>query len=547
VVAFVQRRTLVRASTGGQTTPGEERASIAHALHARRELVLRRWEQRVLADPVVPEANGLAPPVLRDHVPEIFDAILDALHTSAMPRSTVVARGFGHTAGPSKHARERLAQGYSTTSALRELSHFRTTVIEVIEETGPLDARTMKIVDVVIDEAMSTAAEMIDAAGKEAILHEQRRLRSVLELLPVGVFVLDAGGAIVETNAAAKSLWGVTSLVGGPKDDAQYEAYWASTGERLRAKEWAAAQMIAKGELVGPQEVDIVTATGERRTILSSAAPLLVDGGRPIGGVAVNVDVTELRRAESSLRAALDDERAAHEALAREAAFRERFIGILGHDLRTPLTAISVGASTLKRGERELTQMRVAERIASAAHRMEGMIRDLLDVTRARHGGGIAVFPKPMRLDEICRAVVDEIELAYPDRTVDLRAEGDCAGEFDADRMAQVVSNLVTNALEYSEPTTAIEVAIDCSAPSEVRLEVHNEGAPIPRASIPSLFDPFTRGSDAGSRSSASKRRKGLGLGLFIVNEIVRAHGGRIEVRSDAEGGTTFEVRLPRR
>jgi signal transduction histidine kinase len=191
--------------------------------------------------------------------------------------------------------------------------------------------------------------------------------------------------------------------------------------------------------------------------------------------------------------------------------------------------------------------MRVAERIASAAHRMERMIRDLLDVTRARQGGGIAVFTAIVCLDDVCRSVLDEIELAYPDRTVHLRSMGDCEGQFDPDRMAQVVSNLVCNALDYSAESDSVEVEVNGADERVVELRVHNEGEPIPRASLPSLFDPFTRGSDAGARTATTRRRKGLGLGLYIVNEIVRAHGGRIEVRSEPDHGTTFQVRMPRR
>lgn len=249
---------------------------------------------------------------------------------------------------------------------------------------------------------------------------------------------------------------------------------------------------------------------------------------------------------ERTLHEALEKERAANEELGREASFRERFVGVLGHDLRTPLTAINVGAATLRRSALNLTQMRVAERIASAALRMDRMIVDLLDVTRARQGGGLQVFPKAVRLDAICRGVLDEIELAYPNRSVHLDVRGDSEGMLDADRMAQVVTNLVTNALEYSPSDTAVRVELEGTSHDEIRLTIHNEGAPIARESLPSLFDPFTRGATPSRPPATSHRRRGLGLGLYIVDQIVRAHGGSIGVRSDADAGTTFEVRLPR-
>lgn len=173
---------------------------------------------------------------------------------------------------------------------------------------------------------------------------------------------------------------------------------------------------------------------------------------------------------------------------------------------------------------------------------MARMISDLLDLTRVRQGVGLPVVPAPMDLREVCAQVLDEIAVAYPARRAELVADVDCRGEWDRDRIAQVVSNLVVNALEYSPPETRVRVELGCADPQRVTLAVHNAGPPIEPATIATLFDPFKR----GAASATSAPRKGLGLGLFIAREIVRAHGGSIDVRSDAPEGTTFTVSVPR-
>lgn len=496
-----------------------------------REEVVRAWTERVLADPVVPEANRLPEPLLRDDVPTIFDHIVDAIATNDRVSETD-GRTIGHGPAPRAHASQRLRAGYSAAAALRELSHFRVVLIEAFGESGErVQGDVAAVVHVAIDEAMSQAAALIDDAANGRVVREERRLRNVLELLPVGVFVVDAEGAITETNDAARRIWGITPKVGSAKEYGAYEAYSTTTGERLEAEEWALARTL-RGEVVEPQELEIVTATGERRIILNSAAPLRDDTGRIVGGVAVNVDITDRKSAEAALMNA-------KESLELDAVFRERFIGVLGHDLRTPLSAISLGASALVRHELPIGEARIAQRIATSAARMDRMIRDLLDVVRATQGG-IPIERKPAHLDDVVRTVIDEIELAYPDRVIELKSHGGCDGQFDTDRMAQAVTNLVTNALDYSPPDTRVRVDVG-GTEGTVRLRVNNVGTQIPPSAIATLFHPFTRGA-----AHVAEKRKGLGLGLYIVNEIVRAHGGTIVVASDAENGTTFEVLLPR-
>jgi signal transduction histidine kinase len=256
-------------------------------------------------------------------------------------------------------------------------------------------------------------------------------------------------------------------------------------------------------------------------------------------------DVTQARQEERRAREALKRARVREEHMEEEAEFRERFIGILGHDLRSPLNAISLSARALSRyGPLTQLQQDLGQRIELSAARMTKMISDILDLTRARLSGGIPLVLEPTYLADVCQQVVKELTAAYPNRSIVYDQEGAGEGVWDAERLTQVLSNLVANALEHGGADVPVFVR---SHPCEdlVALEVHNPGAPIPQHLLATLFEPFRRGS--GSSPAQSKgRRGGLGLGLYIVKEIVEAHGGRVSVRSSLEEGTTFTVLLPR-
>jgi signal transduction histidine kinase len=209
--------------------------------------------------------------------------------------------------------------------------------------------------------------------------------------------------------------------------------------------------------------------------------------------------------------------------------------------LRNPLSAIALAVSVLLQRGLDARQARHALRIQRSAERATRMIRDLLDFTRARQGAGIPVYPKPVDLHEVVHAVVDEVHAAAPERRIDAEYTGSGAGTWDPDRLAQVLSNLMGNALQYSPPDTGVRV-VSRGEESGVVLEVHNQGAPIPPERQPRIFEPLERGVEQPEDRSG----RSIGLGLYIVRSIVHAHGGSVEVRSTAGEGTTFTVRLPR-
>jgi signal transduction histidine kinase len=217
------------------------------------------------------------------------------------------------------------------------------------------------------------------------------------------------------------------------------------------------------------------------------------------------------------------------------AEFREMFIGILGHDLRNPLAAIGLTATTLLRhgGLDEQGQKQVT-RIVNSQERMTKMIAQLLDLTRARLGGGFSFEPRPTDLREVFQGVVEEFETP-----IQLEVEGDVTGTWDPDRLAEAFSNIARNAVEHAVPGTPVVVKARAEGP-EVVVEISNEGPPIPDDVLPFIFEPFRR-----ARQHERSATGNLGLGLYIARQIVSSGSGTL-VAYSTDGRTTFSMRLPR-
>ena len=222
----------------------------------------------------------------------------------------------------------------------------------------------------------------------------------------------------------------------------------------------------------------------------------------------------------------------------------DRVMGVLGHELRNPLSAIAALARVTM--TRDDLPGDVRERLAQmdrAAQRSLAMIKSLLDFSESRWRGSLPARPVLAQPGAIAGGVVDELRAAHPDRTIALDVRSQVAVELDPARMEQVLSNLIGNAIMHGAADSPIEVWVDVGE-SEALLAVKNRGPVIPREQVASLFQPFTQG--AAPDAPGGDRPRGLGLGLYIVQEIVDAHGGTISVDSDGERGTTFLIRLPR-
>jgi PAS domain S-box-containing protein len=373
--------------------------------------------------------------------------------------------------------------------------------------------------------AVVTARDETERLSREVAQAETLALLdSLLSTAPIGLAFLDRQLRYVRINRM------LADLLGMPMDQSLgrtmrevLPAHEADVLEPLVRQVFQTGEPLRDTELTLPAKED----GGQARHYLGSSYPVRDAQGEVRWVGLVVVDITERQCTEAELR--------------RAAEFRERFLGIVSHDLRNPLNAILLSANALMCAE-DLPprHLKAVRRVVTSAERMARMIGELLDFTRGRLGGGIPVSPRPMNLLLLVRHVLEELEAGHPGRELRLEARGDFQGEWDPDRLAQVIGNLGKNALDYSPEGTPVRFTLRDEGGSVV-LEVNNAGPPIPAERLATIFEPFRRFAK-GSPHPAS----GLGLGLYIVEQIVRGHGGTASVRSSEEEGTTFTVRLPR-
>ena len=373
---------------------------LAQILRTKRAAILEDWHRAVVADVQVPVASTLSAPALRDHVPEILDAIIEALERGLDGAEASSGRELAERKMPRAHAIERFAQGYSLAAMMREISHLRAALIASYWDEAHFDARGVQFLHAVLDECSAIAAVQLERAAAAQLRAERESLREAVEV-------------------------------------------------------------------------------------------------------------------------------------------REHFVAVLSHDLRNPLNTIKMANGLLATAtDASPPQKELIARSTRAVDRMRTMIEEILDFTKVR-SGALVLERTPVDLARLSGDLVEELRGAHPDRVVRARMTGALEGQWDGVRLAQVVSNLLSNALAYGAPRTPVDLEVAAEADSVV-IRVHNEGAPIPKESQEKIFDAFHRGDGESSNPN------GIGLGLYIASEIVRAHGGTIGVESEEGRGTTFTVRLPR-
>lgn len=366
------------------------------------------------------------------------------------------------------------------------------------------------------------------AIHQEQVARRVDELEGVLHSIPEAVYIGDANG-LTRCNLAGAQMLGFEDPQGLLRSVESLveliDTRDAVTGQPI-AVEDQPFMRAARGESTVRDVRLRQVGTGNTIVVRCSAAPLRRDG-KVVGAVAINTDITGQKKATADSAEAL--------------ALRDRVMGILGHELRDPLSTMRAAAGLLLR-QQSLPDglLRIAQRIDDAAERMAQLISNLLDFTQTRFLGAIPLAATDSDIASVCQRVVQELELGYPHHAIRLCSTGDTRGRWDPARIAQIVSNLVMNAIRHGDAAQPIHVNLDGGAAS-VLLEVHNWGRPIPPAVLPTVFEPFRRGPAVGGAAS-----RGLGLGLYIVEQIVRAHGGEIRVRSSEREGTIFSVSLPR-
>lgn len=374
-------------------------------------------------------------------------------------------------------------------------------------------ARVADIVGTLVRAASSVREHSPEDRLLESISRERRLLEQVLHQLPSGVLLTDPSGRVLLQNAESERIIGTRI----PPDPADWS--WERAGLTIPLDDSPLFRALRRGEHSIRQEVAAARADGREMWLSVNSGPVRGDDGELVAAVAAFEDITERRRTAL--------------ALEEEGRLRERFMAILGHDLRTPAAAVLMSAQLLQRtGTLDAYQQNLVQRIVSSGQRMERMIRELLDLGMIR-AGRIALVRARCDLAAICEEVLDELRSTWPDRTVVVDLDAPAVGVWDADRLAQVISNLVGNALAHGSAEHPVQVTLR-SAPESCCVEIRNVGPSIPPELVESLFQPF-------HGLARRNRHSGLGLGLFISHAIVSAHGGAIALESS---GSEVVVRL---
>ena len=358
---------------------------------------------------------------------------------------------------------------------------------------------------------------------EQALRRGEERLRLALEVTGLGTWDYDVPAARFECDERCRTLLGLAPA-------ASYSLEQGFSAMAVEDRDDVAAALQRALDPAGDGRYDceyrtLVGPDGHARW-LRGAGQAYFQGGRAPRLVGTLLDVTARKREEEDAR--------------RRGEFEQQLIGIVSHDLRNPISAMIMSAALLaQRLPANSPLAGLAGRILSSGDRAVRLIRDLLDFTQARSASGIPIHRRAADVHELCRQTVEEVSLNHPDRAVVHAQDGDGDGLWDPDRLAQVIGNLAINAVSYSPADTRVTVHSRGLA-DRVVIEVHNHGPAIPLPVQPTLFVPFQR------RERRRDPDRSIGLGLFIVREIVAAHGGEVHVRSSDGDGTRFSVELPR-
>jgi PAS domain S-box-containing protein len=396
---------------------------------------------------------------------------------------------------------------------------------------------------------------------------ERQRLQAVLEVLPVGVCMVNTAGEVLTRNQADRAIWGYGPPNGIAQEGAEpRQGWWASTGQRILPDEWGLARALRHGEETRGQEIIVQADNGHPHTFLSAAVPIQGTDGAIVGAVAAMLDITKRKQLEESLRQAEREqlEIARKEAELQALVLREAnqrmdaFLGIVSHELKTPLTTLKLQMQLFHRrlGRLPSHVSKSAEEMAGElkslqAHslrslyqvdRLDRLVNDLLDLSRIQ-AGKLELREEHADLRAIIRDTVEEQRHLAPQRSLRLQPlpEQPIPIQGDAERIGQVVTNYLTNALKYSLENRPVEIGVQIEE-KQARVWVRDEGAGIPSEEHTQIWERFHR---VPGMKVVSGSGIGLGLGLYISRTIVERHGGQVGVESTPGAGSTFWFTLP--
>lgn len=419
--------------------------------------------------------------------------------------------------------RERAAFARAVDPQQRELysTEYRLIGLDGVERTIRASGRgifdegggAMGLTGVLEDVTLQRRAE-------EAMRERETEFRMLAENSPDLIARFDRAHRFVYLNHSVLRLAGVpvATLLGKPLDDL---ALFQES-----AADWHAAIDTAYAGSDATLAFSHAADDGAHHDFQARLVPERNGRGQVVSALGITRDITAIKQAEREAQ--------------QRAVLAEQLIGIVSHDLRNPLNAILLGTHVLRASELTPQHARTVSRIASSAERATRLVADLLDFTQARLGGGLRVEPRDVEVHSLVADCVEELRLSWPGRMLDARALGTGSARLDPDRLTQVIGNLASNALTYGAPDQPVTIT-SCVEADVVELHVHNHGRPIAGDLLAHIFQPMRRGEQSVKLGSRS-----IGLGLYIVKEIVSAHAGLVTVTSTEADGTEFLVRLPR-
>lgn len=513
----------------------------------------------------VPAARSLSDVLLIDSLPELLQALATRLTEPHAADSVVTITRISEA-----HAEQRAAlPAYTVGDVLREYQLLRRLIFNVLRPTGCFGDAQQDVIQDAIDNGVTWALRRFcaisdareararhDAAEAHAQIERQlAELNTIIDCLPEAVSLGTFDG-ITRANQRALAMFGFETL-------AELNGDLASLARVMQSCDPDTGDLIPFTSLPFVQALHGVSAvadtavrharTGARRIIRASSAPVRV-GGVIVGAVSVNVDVTEERQREQALARALAGEQEARREvqatvalLENERALREQFVSALTHDLRTPLTAAKMSAEV---GVRTLAldattesiekARRLLRRIVDGIGRTETLIQDLLDTNRIKAGEPLAMDFEDVNLTDLVQECLDDLAAMHGKRFVlESSSPGPVHGKCSPTGVRRMLENLCGNAVKYGQPDTPITVRLN-ERHGVVAIHVHNVGPAIPPEDHQALFEPFRRLAPAQESG-----QKGWGIGLTLVRGIAEAHGGRADVESAVDEGTTFSILLP--
>jgi PAS domain S-box-containing protein len=440
----------------------EDRApsTIGSFMRAHRAELLKRWEREMRS---LPTDRRLSRPALIDDLPDLLDritAVAGALATGQTPSS------------PPKsdiHGRHRQRQGIALWEVVAELSILRECVMDLWTDTQGRSDGEMRALHRALDQAIMTSVESYVAERQrilralqqevEARALAERRIETLVSSHPDFFYLLDRDHRFLYISPSLLQLWGRSAdeAVGKTFEELGYPP------ELVHKHEQQLNEVLA-GHIVRGENL-FTSPSGSTRAYEYIFVPVFGEDGSIDAIAGVTRDMTEKKAQGAALESAV--------------ASSEQLLAVLGHDLRTPLGAISMAAQTMLRA-RDLPEhhLRSLERIERSAQRMARLVSDIMDWTRERLGSGVPITPVRTDLAEICEQVITELETLHPQRAIRLERRGTAVGCWDFDRVAQLLQNLVANAITHGDPDAPVQVTIDASEDEGI-LEVHNEGKPI--------------------------------------------------------------------